>query len=97
MTVHLPTHPDLLGFADPLIGLHVQLDRAVPCHGNVAEICPGCGPHAYALLCTTCGRHLGWLPKAAADFVAETIRVFGIPQQPLILRPPSTPTTGGSQ
>jgi hypothetical protein len=33
------------------------------------------GPHGHGLVCVICDRHRGWLPKAAADFVAEP---FGI-------------------
>jgi hypothetical protein len=90
MTVHVPHQRDLFDTDDPLIGLHVQLDRDIdrrqPCHDNIAEICSGCGPHAYALLCATCGQFRGWLPKAAATFIAEAIRVDGIPDTPLIYR-----------
>jgi hypothetical protein len=90
VTIHVPTQADLFGTDDPLVGLRVQLDRAVdqcqPCHGNVAEICAGRGPHAHALRCATCGQHRGWLPKAAAEFLTETIRVVGVPREPLIYR-----------
>jgi hypothetical protein len=60
--------------------------RITPCHDNVAKLHAGRGPHAYALLCPTCGRHRGWLPKAAADFFTETVRAFGVPSEPLIYR-----------
>jgi hypothetical protein len=82
----LPRQGDLFGHPDPLIGLRVQLDRAdTPCHGNIAEIISGSRLHRHGLVCATCGRHRGWLPKAAADFIAESIRVFGVPREPLIL------------
>jgi hypothetical protein len=90
MTIHVPTQSDLFATADPLIGLRVKLEREVdqcqPCHDNIAEICAGRGPHGHALKCEQCGRFRGWLPKAAADFLTETIRVLGVPCEPLIYR-----------
>jgi hypothetical protein len=87
-----PTPPqgDLFGDADPLIGLCVKLDREIdrrqPCHENVVELHAGRGGHAYALFCERCGRFRGWLPKAAAEFLTETIRVGGIPRETPIYR-----------
>jgi hypothetical protein len=90
MRMPAPPQGDLFGVADPLIGLRVKLDREIdrcqPCHDNVAELCAGRGPHAYALFCITCGRFRGWLPLAAANFIKETIRVSGVPRKPLIYR-----------
>jgi hypothetical protein len=88
---HTPRQPDLFGpDRDPLVGLHVKLersiDRSAPCHRNLAEIGRGSGPHRYALTCKTCGRHRGWLPAAAAKFLLATIRRFGIPAVPLTWR-----------
>ena len=72
---------------NPLLGVQVQLDRKIdhrqPCHKNIAEICTGRGPHSYSLLCATCSRFRGWLPKAAASFITETIQKFGVPSEPL--------------
>ena len=87
-----PHQPDLFAAAsdDPLVGLRIKLDRGVdqrqPCHDNIREIATARPPHGYALLCTTCGRFRGWLPKRAAVFVAATIREFGIPAAPLTWR-----------
>jgi hypothetical protein len=46
MTIHTPRQRDLFGEGDdPLVGLHVKLDRVVdrrqPCHDNIAEVCTG--------------------------------------------------------
>jgi hypothetical protein len=76
---------DLFGHPDPLVGLCVELDRSC-CHGNVVEIGPGAGPHGHSLVCPICGGHCGWLSKTAGAFVLETIRVIGVPREPLILR-----------
>jgi hypothetical protein len=76
--------------SDPLVGLPVTLDRAVdqrsPCHDNTATLAAGTGPHAYALHCARCGAHRGWLPKVAADFLSKTVRLFGVPNEPFIIR-----------
>ena len=87
--VHIPTQPDLFNTTkdDPLIGLRIRLDREVdrhqPCHDNTVEVCSGKGPHGHALLCEACGKFRGWLPKAAASFIAETIQKFGVPSEPM--------------
>jgi hypothetical protein len=89
VSVHIPTQSDFFNTAEdgPLIGLRVQLNRAIdrraPCHDNVVEVCSGKGPHGHALLCEACGKFRGWLPKAAASFITETIRKFGVPSEPL--------------
>jgi hypothetical protein len=31
----------------------------------------------------TCNHHHGWLPKVAATFLTESIRVFGVPREPI--------------
>src|SRR6266511_2393672 len=97
-SLHAPIQGDLFGSADPLIGLHVQLDRAVdhrqPCHDNIVELCTGPGPHAYGLRCSACGRHRGWLPKAAVAFIREIIRTVGVPDGPLIYRDQGSAVVG---
>jgi hypothetical protein len=76
-----PIQAELYEGDDPLIGRLIRLDRRMdrerPCHANVAEICPGVGPHAYALRCCGCGQHRGWLPKRVASFFLECITVSG--------------------
>lgn len=72
--------------ANPLIGLHVRLDRAVDrqhgCHDNIATVHEGRGPHAAQLLCIECRRHRGWLAKTTTSFLTETVRLFGVPDEP---------------
>jgi hypothetical protein len=88
-SIHIPTQPDLFNIAedDPLIGLRVRLDRAVdqraPCQDNVVEVCSGKGPHGHALFCATCRQFRGWLGKAAATFITQTIQKSGVPSEPL--------------
>ena len=72
-----PRQGELFPSGDPLVGLRVQLNHAVRgrhCHNNFAEIVGGRGPHGYALWCTVCGAHCGWLPKAAADALRREVR-----------------------
>ena len=99
-SLHAPTQRDLFSNGDPLVGLRVRLDRDIdhrqPCHENIVELCAGPGPHAYGLLCAACGRHRGWLPKTAATFIAEAIRVHGVPREPLIYRDQSSAAVAGA-
>jgi hypothetical protein len=58
-------------YAEPLLGLHLKLDRYTdrlrPCCDNIAVVTPGVGPHAHGLRCEGCERHRGWLPRAGAN------------------------------
>jgi hypothetical protein len=85
-----PFQLDLLPHVEsPAIGMLVELDRTIdrerPCHDNLALVHAGRGPHAAELRCATCNQHRGWLPKAAADFIATTGARFGAPET-LVLR-----------
>ena len=84
----MSAQPDMFGHRDPAIGLSVRLVRngAGRCHDDVYELAPGRGHHAYELLCSTCGRHRGWLPKAAADFIHKIIDKFGRPTESIVIR-----------
>ena len=46
------------------------------------EESPGGG---YALLCARCGASHGELPQTTIDFLADTVRVFGAPREPVIV------------
>jgi hypothetical protein len=95
---HTPRQLDFFGSDDQWIGLRVQIDRDIdrlqPCHNNICEIAAGRGPHGHALLCEVCGRFRGWLPKTAAVFLTEIIRVCGVPDKPLIYRDQSSAVAG---
>lgn len=71
-------------------GLHVsmsrKIERAKPCHDNIAIIAPGRGPHAAELKCAVCNAHRGWLAKSTYDFLSETVRLFGVPAEPFTIR-----------
>jgi hypothetical protein len=73
-----------------LIGLKVKLDRDVdqqqPCCENIATIHPGKAQHAGELRCAHCDRHRGWIPHATRNFILETVRRFGAPREPIIVR-----------
>jgi hypothetical protein len=75
--------------ADGIMGMKVRLDRAQdhvnPCCENIAIIAQGKGPHAAQLCCEHCWRHLGWLSKTAIDFLTQTVRLFGVPDEPFQL------------
>jgi hypothetical protein len=75
---------------DPLVGLHVKMDRPVdrdrPCCRNICKIGPGKGPHAGELLCTDCDQHRGWLSKSTAHWIESVISRFGAPTTPIVVR-----------
>jgi hypothetical protein len=81
--------PDLFGHLLPP-RLLVLLDRSIDgmelCCNNLASVHAGRGPHGAELRCSYCDRHRGWLPKAALDFLAETVKRFGAPAEPVVLR-----------
>jgi hypothetical protein len=52
---------------------------------NIAIIAQGKGSHAAQLCCENCWRHLGWLSKSTVDFLTETVRLFGVPDEPFQL------------
>jgi hypothetical protein len=68
-----------------IVRLDRSTDRERPCCENLATIRPGNGPHGAELRCAGCGRHRGWLPKQAVDFLASIADRFGDPD-PIILR-----------
>jgi hypothetical protein len=82
--------------ADPLIGLTVRPDDDCSCGEGVAVIKAAKHPHAGALICITCGKHRGWLPRHAADFITENIKHFGRPSEPVSYRRGPTASTEGN-
>jgi hypothetical protein len=78
-----------------LVGLTIRLPEQCPrCGGNDAAIGAGRGPHKASIICA-CGKHLGWMSIATFNFVAETVRHFGRPNEPIsVTRKPFTTTAG---
>lgn len=37
-----------------------------------------------------CGGHIGWVSKQTGAFLAEVVRQFGRPTEPVEIRPPNT-------
>jgi hypothetical protein len=74
-----------------LTGLRLRLERTidVPCGvcGQTVVV-KGAGPHVASLHCASCDRYRGWLPKAIADFLVETISRFGWPSEAITIRNP---------
>jgi hypothetical protein len=72
-----------------LAGLTVKLDRPIdrerPCCRNLCTIATGKGPHAYALHCTGCGLHRGWLSKPTAEWIEHVVTRFGAPTTPIVI------------
>ena len=90
MTAPSSLQPQSSAVADNLAGLTAKLardiDRAKPCHDNLAVIHPGKAQHAGEFRCATCGAHRGWLSQASRNFILETVRRFGAPVEPIIVR-----------
>jgi hypothetical protein len=89
-------HLNMLGAAPvddtTLVGLAITLPEQCPrCHGHDAVIGTGRGPHKAAIMCV-CGRHLGWMSVPTFNFIAETVRRFGRPSEPISVtrKPPTT-------
>jgi hypothetical protein len=72
---------------DPLLGLFVRLarstDRQCSCGNTMVILRAASEPHGNEMRCATCNHHHGWLPKVAATFLKESIRVFGVPREPI--------------
>ena len=71
----------------PLIGLEVVIPpRECPsCHSQTFVIGHGCGPHKASMKCT-CGKHCGWVSTESFDFISKTVRLFGRPTEPIVVR-----------
>ena len=75
-----------------LVGLAITLPEQCPrCSGHDAVIGAGRGLHKASIMCV-CGRHLGWMSMPTFNFIAETVRQFGRPSEPICVnrKPPST-------
>jgi hypothetical protein len=77
-----------------IIGVLVQPDDDCSCGERVAVIEAPVPPHAGSLVCNACGKHRGWLPNPARDFILETISKFGRPYEPIAYRRGPTSTEG---
>jgi hypothetical protein len=83
--------PDLFGHPrDPssIVGMIVRLERTHPCHcgSGLAVIGSSIGQHWNALRCPSCRLHRGYLPATVSAFLTETVRVFGAPAEPPIIK-----------
>ena len=78
--------PTATAAVDMMVKLDRDIDRAQPCHDNIARILPGKPPHAGELRCAACDRHRGWAPQALITFNTETARRFGAPNEPPVWR-----------
>jgi hypothetical protein len=80
------TTPQLI-FGSPLIGLVMKHDTScMQCGGVAVIVGEPKKPHAGSLRCQTCSRRRGWLPNSVAAFLTETIRNFGLPEEPIEIR-----------
>ena len=99
MTTYTTASADARQFiaADDLIGLTVRPDDDCPaCGEGVSIIKAAKPPHVGALVCVGCGKHRGWLPRRARDFITETIKQFGRPNEPIAYRRGLSSTEGNT-
>ena len=91
MTAHLDMFGAEPSVDDSLVGLAITLPEQCPrCRGHDAVIGAGRGPHKASIMCV-CGRHLGWLSITTFNFIAETVRQFDRPSEPIsVNRKPPT-------
>jgi hypothetical protein len=76
-----------------LIGLAITVPERCPrCSGHDAVIGTGRGPHKASIMCV-CGRHLGWMSTPTFNFLAETVRQFARPSEPISVTRKPPPTT----
>ena len=64
-----------------IIGTSVLVRHGPACF--LAVITPGKGPHAFALRSAVNGKFIGWVSKATAEFIRETVRTFDAEGEPL--------------
>lgn len=72
--------------ADPLIGLIVTLPDRCKCGTHEAIVGPGAGPHLASLRCGACEAHRGWMSATSHAFLTETIKQFGRPEAPIVIK-----------
>jgi hypothetical protein len=72
--------------ADGIVGIKIKLARDIdprkPCCDNPS----GQAHHAGEFRCATCGAHRGWCSQATHNLICETVRRFGAPPEPIIVR-----------
>jgi hypothetical protein len=72
-------------FPPSLTTVGINSDHACDQCGAVAATIEESPSGGYALLCARCGVSHGELPPATIDFLADTVRVFGAPREPVIV------------
>ena len=81
---------------DPLVGVRVRPDDDCACGEGVAVIKAAKPPHSGNLICIACGKHRGWLPRHAAQFILEIIKKVGRPSEPVAYRRGLSSTEGNT-
>ena len=83
-----------------ITGLRLQLKRTVDnpcvtCGETTVVIGDGVGSHVAGLWCAGCDRHRGWLPHTIANILSKTVRLFGVPDEPFLIRDASLTNSTG--
>ena len=87
--------------ATALVGLRIALERTIDvpcgkCGQTTVVVGLGLEPHVAGLHCASCDRHRGWLPKAAVNFLATTVTLFGKPAGPITISNSQFATANGA-
>jgi hypothetical protein len=70
-----------------IVGIVVKPPGCCPrCGSELATIDTDVKYYAAALRCSSCSALRGWLSHATAGFIAGTVRQFGTPKQPIVIR-----------
>ena len=83
-----------------LVGLRVRLERmvdppCVTCGETVAVIGEGADRQTASLRCAGCDCHRGCLPQSIMEFLSEVVRLFGVLDEPLVIKDASHPNLNG--
>ena len=81
--------PDLFSTIEHSTGLGgtpvLVSGRCKYCASTLATLTSTAGPHHAGISCDGCGRHRGWLPSEASDFLNSLIDQFGKPSAPIAI------------
>jgi hypothetical protein len=75
VTLFEDTEAESKSAVSPLDGLRLSLQGAYTkaCCDSVVIVGAGKGSYAAELRCADCGKHCGWLPKAAANWLLDIL------------------------
>ena len=86
--------------ATTIAGVRVRLERTADkpcrtCGETVVVISDGADGQTARLRCAGCDRDRGSLPPSITKFLSETVRLFGVPDEPVLIKDACHSTIGG--